>query len=67
MHIVLALHELNRSKKKKVLHRGIHPENILIDENKVLKLGDFGHAKVLNHENSFAMTNIKVSKYMSPE
>jgi len=67
MHLTLALHELNRNQKNKIIHRGITPDNILIDENFVLKLGDFGHAKVLNNENSFAITNIKASKYMSPE
>jgi len=67
MYITLSIHELNRDKKNKVLHRGILPENILIDENHILKLGDFGHAKILNNENSFAMTNIKASKYMAPE
>jgi serine/threonine protein kinase len=58
MYITLSIHELNRDKKNKVLHRGILPENILIDENHILKLGDFGHAKILKNENSFAMTNI---------
>lgn len=67
MFIVLAIHELNRNKKNKICHRGITPDNILIDENFVLKLGDFGHSKIVNHDNSFAMTNINASKYMAPE
>ncbi len=67
MHIVLSLHELNKNSKNKVIHRGITPDNILIDENNTLKLGDFGHAKILGNENSFVMTTMKASKYLSPE
>ena len=67
MHIVLSLHELNKNNKNKVIHRGITPDNILIDENNTLKLGDFGHAKILDNDNSFVMTSMKASKYLSPE
>ena len=66
MYAVLSIHELSR-KNKKVCHRGITPDNILIDSNFVLKLGDFGHSKIVNYDTSFAMTDIKVSKYMAPE
>ena len=45
MYIVLSLHELNKNNKNKVMHRGITPENILMDENNTLKPGDFGHDK----------------------
>jgi len=67
MHIILAIHELNRDKNKKVIHRRITPNNILISKNNTLKLSDFGHAKVLSNELSFAMTSMKANKYMSPE
>jgi len=67
MQIVLAIHELNRRRNKKVIHRGLTPDNILITKNKTLKLGDFGHAKVLNNDLSFGMTNMRANKYMSPE
>ena len=50
MQMVLAIHEMHKIKKKKLLHRGIQPENILIDSDDVLKLGDFGHAKILDKE-----------------
>ena len=67
MHIVLAIHELNHDKNKKVIHRRLTPNNILISKNNTLKLGDFGHSKILEGELSFAMTSMKANKYMSPE
>ena len=67
MDVVLALHELNRDKNKRVLHRRLTPDNILISKNNTLKLSDFGHAKVLEKDLSFAMTSLKANKYMSPE
>ena len=67
MQIVLALHELNKNQKNKVIHRGITPDNILIDQCGVCKLGDFGHAKTLDSEKSFVETSMKASKYLAPE
>ena len=67
MHIVLALHELNKNQKNKVIHRGLIPDNILIDGSGILKLGDFGHAKMMESEKSFVETSMKASKYLAPE
>ena len=67
MNIVLSLYELNKANKNKVIHRGITPDNILIDKNYTLKLGDFGHAKILENNDSFTLAEIKNSKYMAPE
>ena len=56
MHIVLSLYELNKDNKKtKVIHRGLTPDNILIDKNYTLKLGDFGHAKILENDEAFTL------------
>jgi len=67
MHIVLALHELNKNQKQKVIHRGLTPDNILIGNGGILKLGDFGHAKTLESQKSFVETTMKASKYLAPE
>ena len=67
MNIVLSLYELNKANKNKVIHRGITPDNILIDKNFTLKLGDFGHAKVLDSDDTFSLTSMEASKYMAPE
>lgn len=56
---------------KKVIHRDIKPQNILISENGEVKLIDFGIAtqKGMNHENSLTGpgTVIGTPAYMSPE
>ena len=52
-------------KEKNIAHRDIKPENILIFENNIYKLCDFGEAKIspnLKRENSLRGTEI----YMSP-
>uniref|UniRef100_H2XR98 Serine/threonine-protein kinase Nek2 n=1 Tax=Ciona intestinalis TaxID=7719 RepID=H2XR98_CIOIN len=51
----------------KVLHRDLKPANVFLDENKDVKLGDFGLARVLNHDTSFAKTFVGTPYYMSPE
>ncbi len=49
-----------------VLHRDIKPQNIFLDHNNRVKLGDFGLSKVLNTQN-FAETYVGTPFYMSPE
>ncbi|XP_057303891.1 serine/threonine-protein kinase Nek2-like [Hydractinia symbiolongicarpus] len=50
-----------------VLHRDLKPANVFLDGNKNCKLGDFGLARVLHHETSFAKTFVGTPYYMSPE
>lgn len=52
---------------KTVLHRDLKPANVFLDGNKNVKLGDFGLARVLNHDTSFAKTFVGTPYYMSPE
>ncbi|XP_031437916.1 serine/threonine-protein kinase Nek2 [Clupea harengus] len=50
-----------------VLHRDLKPANIFLDAKQNVKLGDFGLARILNHDTSFARTFVGTPYYMSPE
>ncbi|KAL6486709.1 hypothetical protein MHYP_G00061010 [Metynnis hypsauchen] len=50
-----------------VLHRDLKPANIFLDAKQNVKLGDFGLARILKHETSFAKTFVGTPYYMSPE
>ncbi|KAL1522808.1 hypothetical protein AB1Y20_017778 [Prymnesium parvum] len=53
---------------RKVLHRDIKSQNIFLTQNRrVLKLGDFGIARVLNNTAELARTACGTPYYMSPE
>ena len=61
--LVKALYYLQ--KERNVAHRDIKPENILIFKNHILKLADFGEAKV-NNNNKKKKTIRGTEFYMSP-
>ncbi|XP_059160193.1 serine/threonine-protein kinase Nek2-like isoform X1 [Physella acuta] len=64
----LALRECHRRKNgQAVLHRDLKPANVFLDTDSNVKLGDFGLARVLHHETSFARTYVGTPYYMSPE
>ncbi|RUS74057.1 hypothetical protein EGW08_018184 [Elysia chlorotica] len=64
----LALKECHRRKNgKAVLHRDLKPANVFLDADANVKLGDFGLARVLQHEHSLAQTYVGTPYYMSPE
>ncbi|XP_066533262.1 serine/threonine-protein kinase Nek2 [Hoplias malabaricus] len=50
-----------------VLHRDLKPANIFLDSKNNVKLGDFGLARILKHDTSFAKTFVGTPYYMSPE
>ena len=50
---------------KKILHRDIKPQNILVSESGVAKLCDFNTIKKMS--NTFAKTEIGSPLYMAPE
>ncbi|CAH1790824.1 unnamed protein product, partial [Owenia fusiformis] len=56
-----------RKNGKSVLHRDLKPANVFLDASKNVKLGDFGLARVLHHDTSFAKTFVGTPYYMSPE
>ncbi|XP_028809340.1 serine/threonine-protein kinase Nek2 [Denticeps clupeoides] len=66
--LVLALKDCHRSDGgRTVLHRDLKPANIFLDAKQNVKLGDFGLARILNHDTSFAKTFVGTPYYMSPE
>lgn len=50
-----------------VLHRDIKPENILIGENDVLKLADFGVSQIMNNSDDTLTTKAGTVFYFAPE
>ncbi|XP_075386196.1 serine/threonine-protein kinase Nek2 [Tenrec ecaudatus] len=67
--LTLALKECHRRSDggHTVLHRDLKPANVFLDGNQNVKLGDFGLARILNHDTSFAKTFVGTPYYMSPE
>lgn len=66
--LTLALKECHRRSdgRATVLHRDLKPANIFLSVKQNVKLGDFGLARILNHETSFAKTFVGTPYYMSP-
>uniref|UniRef100_A0A8D0L9Z1 Serine/threonine-protein kinase Nek2 n=1 Tax=Sphenodon punctatus TaxID=8508 RepID=A0A8D0L9Z1_SPHPU len=67
--LTLALKECHRRNNgcQTVLHRDLKPANIFLDGKQNVKLGDFGLARILHHDTSFAKTFVGTPYYMSPE
>eukprot|EP00764_Aduncisulcus_paluster_P010436 gnl/Carplike_NY0171/3635_a4910_338.p1 GENE.gnl/Carplike_NY0171/3635_a4910_338~~gnl/Carplike_NY0171/3635_a4910_338.p1 ORF type:complete len:546 (+),score=49.03 gnl/Carplike_NY0171/3635_a4910_338:133-1638(+) len=53
--------------KKHILHRDLKSANIFINDDKTIKIGDLGVARVLKGKNSLAKTSIGTPYYISPE
>ena len=54
--------------QRKVLHRDLKPQNIfLTEQRRVLKVGDFGIARTLEHSLELAHSKVGTPYYMSPE
>ncbi|OHT13795.1 hypothetical protein TRFO_16022 [Tritrichomonas foetus] len=62
--ICLALKHIH---DRKILHRDIKCQNIFLMKNGMIKMGDFGIAKVLDHTAQLSKTAIGTPYYLSPE
>ena len=58
---------LNLLHKNNIIHRDIKASNILIFNNDLIKITDFGVSKILDEKNLLANTAIGTPYYMSPE
>ena len=50
-----------------LIHRGLTPENIFIDQNNKIKIGDFGVSKQLSTNTKYAKTDTGKLYYKAPE
>jgi len=62
--ICLGLREIH---KANMIHRDLTPENIFIDENKDITIGDFGVSKILDSNAKYAKTCTGKLHYNAPE
>ena len=62
--ICLALIEIHKSN---LIHRDLTPENIFVNENNKIKIGDFGVSKKLSQNSNYAKTITGKYQYFAPE
>ena len=53
--------------KNNLIHRDLTPDNIFIDKNNKIKIGDFGITKILTETNKYTKSQIGKIHYIAPE
>ncbi|HWM87809.1 MAG TPA: serine/threonine-protein kinase [Kofleriaceae bacterium] len=69
-YLVQTLHALRAAHRQRVFHRGLKPENMLIDAYGNLKLSDFGFARIVERDASVirqVYVGMGAVAYMAPE
>ena len=51
----------------KIIHRDLTPDNIFINDNYKIKIGDFGVSKIITKSDNYANTQIGKYNYLAPE
>ena len=64
MQICLGLKEIHNIK---LIHRDLTPDNIFMDKNNKIKIGDFGVSKILTTSINFTKTPVGKYHYFAPE
>ena len=62
--ICLGLKEIH---KNKLIHRDLTPDNIFMDNNNKIKIGDFGVSKILTSSIHYSISQVGVHHYFAPE
>ena len=62
--ICLGLKEIH---KNKLIHRDLTPDNIFMDNNKKIKIGDFGVSKILTTKQNYTKSQVGKFQYFAPE
>ena len=52
--------------KNKLIHRDLTPDNIFIDKNNLIKIGDFGISKIIT-TNKYSQSRVGKYRYFAPE
>jgi len=66
--IILQICEgLKEIHKNKIIHRDLTPDNIFIDKNYKIKIGDFGVSKITTTLNKYTKSQIGKTYYIAPE
>ncbi|KAI4371594.1 hypothetical protein MLD38_009923 [Melastoma candidum] len=66
--VVRGLHYLHKECHQKIVHYDIKPQNILLDEDFLAKVTDFGLSNTIDGDQSRVMTVLReISGYLAPE